>query len=115
MAAAVIFFGKVIPKSIIISGITFIALLHLHISAKHSVDFLCRLFKITFVHAVVGADGCRYVLVTEQLLNDFRILSAFKQHTRIGMPQCVKMKAVLGKPRFAHQFVEHRARAVVSA
>lgn len=115
MAAAAILFVKVIPKSIIISGITFIALLHLHISAKHSVDFLCRLFKITFVHAVVGADGCRYVLVTEQLLNDFRILSAFKQHTRIGMSQCVKMKAVFGKPRLAHQLIEHRARAVVSA
>ena len=65
-------------KSIIISSITFFALLHLHISAEHSVDFLCRLFEITSVHAVVGADGRRYVLVTEQLLNDFRILSAFK-------------------------------------
>lgn len=115
MAAAVIFFGKVMPKSIIISGITFFALLHLHAAAEHGVDFLCRLFEITSVHAVVGADGRCYILVTEQLLNDFRILSAFKQHTRIGMPQCVKMKAVLGKPRFAHQLVEHRARAVVSA
>ena len=31
------------------------------------------------------------------------------------MPQCVKMKAVFGKPRLAHQFVEYRARAVVGA
>ena len=105
MAAAAILFVKVIPKSIIISGITFIALLHLHISAKHSVDFLCRLFKIIFVHAVVGADGCRYVLVTEQILNDFRILSTFKQHNTIVMTQSVKMKSELGKHRVAHQLV----------
>lgn len=93
----------------------FFALLHLHISAEHSVDFLCRLFEITFVHAVVGADGRRYVLVAEQLLNDFRVFSAFEQHTRIGVPECMKMKAIFGKPRLAHQLVEHRARAVVSA
>ena len=88
-------------------------MLHLHISAEHGVDFLCRLFEITSVHAVVGADGRRYVFVAEQLLNDFRILSALEQHTRIGVPQCVKMKAVFRKPRLAHQFIEHRARAVV--
>ena len=63
------------------SRLTLFALLHLHISAEHSVDFLCRLFEIASVHAVVGADGCRYVLVTEKLLNDFWILPALKQHT----------------------------------
>ena len=81
MAAASMLFGKVILKIIIISGITFFALLHLHAVAEHGVDFLCRLFEITSVHAVVGADGCRYVLVTEKLLNDFWILPALKQHT----------------------------------
>lgn len=81
MAAAAILFEKVMPKSIIILGITFFALLHLQISSEHSVDFLCCLFEITSVHTVVGADGCRYVLVTEKLLNDFWILPALKQHT----------------------------------
>lgn len=94
------------------AAILFFVLLQFHTAVEHSVDFLCCLFEITSVHVVIGADGCRYVLVTEQLLNDFRILSAFKQHTRIGMPQCVKMKAVFSKPCFAHQLVEHRARAV---
>ena len=57
---------------------TLFALLQFHTAAEHSVDFLCRLFEITSVHAIVGTDSCRYVLVTEQLLNDFRILSTFK-------------------------------------
>ena len=33
---------------------TLFALLQFHISAEHSVDFLCRLFEITFVHAVMS-------------------------------------------------------------
>ncbi len=45
-----------------------------------AVDFLCRLFGITFVHAVIGADGRRYVLVTEQLLNDFRVFLHLKAY-----------------------------------
>lgn len=88
---------------------------HLHIASEHCVYFLCRLFKVTFVHAVVGSDCGRYVLVSQKHLNDFGILSALEQHARIGVTERVEVKAVFVEARFFHEFIEHRARTVIGA
>ena len=72
------------------------------------VEFVDCLLEVGAVYAVVGADCRRDVFVTEQHLDDFRVFARLEEHTRIGVPQGVKVKLVRRQSVLTHKALEYR-------
>lgn len=71
------------------------------------VELVDGLFEVVAVNAVVGADCRCDVFVAEQHLNDFRVFARLEQHTRIGVPQGVKVKLVRRQSVLMHEVLEY--------
>ena len=71
------------------------------------------MLEVGAVYAVVGADCRRDVFVTEQHLDDFRVFARLEEHTRIGVPQGVKVQLVRRQTVLTHKALEYRLRAGV--
>lgn len=85
------------------------------IEVEFRVEFVDGLLEVGAVYAVVGADRRRDVFVAEQHLNDFRVFARLEQHTRIGVPQGVKVELVRRQSVLTHKALEYRFRAGVCA
>ena len=77
------------------------------------VEFVDGLLEIGAVYAVVGADCRRNVFVTEQHLDDFRVFARLEEHTRISVPQGVKVELVRRQAVLTHKALEYRLRSGV--
>lgn len=71
------------------------------------VEFVNGLLEVGAVYAVVGADCRRDIFVTEQHLDDFRVFARLKEHTRIGVPQGVKVELVRRQSVLTHKALEY--------
>ena len=71
------------------------------------VEFVDGLLEVGAVYAVVGADCRRDVFVTEKHLDDLRVFARLEQHTRIGVPQGVKVKLVRRQSVLMHEVLEY--------
>ena len=77
------------------------------------VEFVDGLLEVGAVHAVVGADCRRDVFVAEKHLDDFRVFARLEEHTRIGVPQGMKVKLVRRQSVLTHKALEYRLRTSV--
>ena len=77
------------------------------------VEFVDGLLEVGAVYAVVGADCRRDVFVAEQHLDDFRVFARLEQHTRIGVPQGVKVELIRRQSVLMHKALEYRLRTGV--
>lgn len=77
------------------------------------VEFVDGLFEVGAVYAVVGAGCRRDVFMSEKHLDDFRVFARFEEHTRIGVPQGVKVQLVRRQTILTHKALEYRLRAGV--
>ena len=85
------------------------------IEVEFRVEFVDGLLEVGAVYAVVGADCRRDVFVTEKHLDDFRVFARLEEHTRIGVPQGVKVELVRRQSVLTHKALEYRLRAGVCA
>ena len=81
---------------------------------KFRVEFVDGLLEVGAVYAVVGTDCRRNVLVTEQHLDDLRVFARLEEHTRIGVPQGVKVQLVRRQTVLTHKALEYRLCAGVA-
>ena len=79
------------------------------------VEFVDGLLEVGAVYAVVGADCRRNVFVTEKHLDDLRVFARLEQHTRISVPQGVKVELVRRQAVLTHKALEYRLRTGVCA
>ena len=77
------------------------------------VEFVDGLLEVGAVNAVVGADCRRDVFVSEKHLDDLRVFARLEEHTRIGVPQGVKVKLVRRQSVLTHKALEYRLRTGV--
>lgn len=83
------------------------------VEVEFRVEFVDGLLEVGAVYAVVGADCRRDVFVTEQHLDDLRVFARLEEHTRISVPQGVKVELVRRQSVLTHKALEYRFRSGV--
>ena len=84
-----------------------LSLISVVVEVEFRVEFVDGLLEVGAVYAVVGADCRRDVFVTEKHLDDLRVFARLEEHTRIGVPQGVKVELVRRQSVLTHKALEY--------